>query len=83
MIKICFQNLTCCAFIVFCSRIFNFRQQFKEFEIQKFRLLEYISKIDIYNSSFCDYMEKDREKRFQTGISNKMDILHNPKIILF
>lgn len=69
--------------LYFAQEFLIFDKNLRKFEIQKFRLLEYISKIDIYNSSFCDYMEKDREKRFQTGISDKIDILHDSKIILF
>lgn len=69
--------------LYFAQEFLIFDKNLRKFEIQKFRLLKYISKIDIYNSSFCNYMEKDRRKRFQTGISDKIDILHDSKIILF
>lgn len=69
--------------LYFAQEFLIFDKNLRKFEIQKFRLLEYISKIDIYNSSFWNYMEKDRRKRFQTGISDKIDILHDSKIILF
>lgn len=69
--------------LYFAQEFLIFDKNLRKFEIQKFRLLKYISKIDIYNSSFWNYMEKDRRKRFQTGISDKIDILHDSKIILF